>query len=168
MRVYGAMAEQISHKKSLKRVDNEKRKRLKEYYGLKKNGGDAERDSGVSGAGSENADSSGVGESSENVSESRLATPEENSTGKEEDIKAELENGNVDIKTRSLKELLQIQNVLLAEETEADNTIKNTIYDNYYDLIKVDDILREMSQLNSGIVDELRETCTMAQSLMKQ
>lgn len=71
----------------------------------------------------------------------------------------------LDVSSKTLKQLVQVQNLLLTEETEADNTIKNTIYDNYYDLIKVDQLLQSMGQMDEGLVEQLRNTCTMAREL---
>lgn len=184
----GTMAEQITHKKSLKRVDNEKRRLLKEYYRLQK-----DNKPGETTAESDKADTkspspsvlpgvttgaipaSGAdidsGVTSANLGNVVASTPIENCKSPqdtEQEIRLELEKGDIDVTKKSLKQLLQVQNLLLAEETEADNAIKNTIYDNYYDLIKVDEILKEMTQLDESLVEQLRETCNMARPMLKQ
>ncbi|CDO93489.1 unnamed protein product [Kluyveromyces dobzhanskii CBS 2104] len=158
------MAEQITHKKSLKRVDNEKRRLLKEYYNLRRDNGTDTAAGDAENAGND-TDASVAGASAPAPAASdREVSPQD----VVQEIRLELEQGNIDVKSKSLKQLLQVQNLLLAEETEADNVIKNTIYDNYYDLIKVDGILKEMGELDESLVAQLRETCDMAQCVLKQ
>ncbi|QEU60412.1 Vps51 [Kluyveromyces lactis] len=175
------MAEQITHKKSLKRVDNEKRRLLKEYYRLQKDNKPGETTAETDKADTKPSSPSvlpGVTTGSipasaadidscvthANLDNAVASTPQNT----EQQIRLELEKGDIDVTKKSLKQLLQVQNLLLAEETEADNTIKNTIYDNYYDLIKVDETLKEMTQLDESLVEKLRETCNMARSMLKQ
>lgn len=147
------MAEQISHIKSLKKLDNDKRKLLKEYYRLQKTSTDDKPQYP-----SQNQE---VAEPDGEQTSYEPSKPEEERQNPED---LDLE-GNLDIPNKTLKELLQIQNILLTRETEADNNIKNTIYDNYYDLIKVDKTLLEVSQLDETLLDQLKETCSMAKML---
>lgn len=140
------MAEQITHIKSLKRLDIGKRKLLKDYYRL-------ERDS------KDNDNSSNNSQEQNDISESPVCVERE---AQVPDINLD---EPLDVSSKTLKQLVQVQNLLLTEETEADNTIKNTIYDNYYDLIKVDQLLQSMGQMDEGLVEQLRNTCTMAREL---
>ena len=52
---------------------------------------------------------------------------------------------------QTFKELIQIHNKLLGKEQETNNLIKSTIYDNYYDLIRVNDCLEDIIDPNSDI-----------------
>ncbi|CCF55787.1 hypothetical protein KAFR_0A03520 [Kazachstania africana CBS 2517] len=45
----------------------------------------------------------------------------------------------------TLKELLVVHNKLIGKEIEMNNLIKDTIYDNYYDLIKVNNLLKNLN-----------------------
>lgn len=45
----------------------------------------------------------------------------------------------------SFKELIQTHNRLLGQEQDTNNSIKSTIYDNYYDLIRVNTTLQEFT-----------------------
>lgn len=125
------MAEQISHKKSL-RVGKNKRSLLKEYYHLED--GATKTDEPVTGE---------VHEQDNNT----LQTD----TGNEEVVKEVLEDSdsqpNVDrpINEQTLKELVATHNTLLGKETATNSSIKNTIYENYYDLVKGNDKLKELS-----------------------
>ncbi|AMD19331.1 HBR430Wp [Eremothecium sinecaudum] len=116
------MAEQITHKKGIRRLDRDKRELLKQYYQLQSS-------------------------THEPVSSGTAVTPpgdKQQEEHEEQDNYTEELAANVT--KNSLKELLHAHNALLARETAANNSIKNTIYENYYDLVKVNTILGEMGE----------------------
>ncbi|AGO13249.1 AaceriAFR102Cp [[Ashbya] aceris (nom. inval.)] len=115
------MAEQITHKKGLKRLDKDKRLLLKQYYQLD----DAAKQ---------------TAEHSTTTTDSEPRDVEEPEVGAG-DMAVEVPESVAD---STLDQLLQAHNQLLGRETAANNSIKNTIYDNYYDLVKVNQLLREM------------------------
>lgn len=133
------MAEQISHKKSL-RVANLKKDRrmlLKEFYNL------------------------------EDAEHAPQQPKQEEEPVKEVveimDVESATSTSNVSLEERPIselgfKDLIHIHNTLLSKETETNNSIKNTIYDNYYDLIKVNDLLKQMTQDNQTQLEQLKET----------
>lgn len=140
------MAEQISHKRSLrvKRLDEDKKRLLKEYYKL--------------------SDETN-GSLEDKASDSIPTTPEVTAEPNEEDVDTDNSvkeaisvNGSTtseqQINEMTLQEILQIHNRLVGQEIEMSNSIKNTIYDNYYDLVKVNTLLeglvnRESNQTKS-------------------
>ena len=79
--------------------------------------------------------------------------------------KEESEDTNEEIGNLPFKRLVQIHNKLLGKETETNNSIKNTIYENYYDLIKVNDLLKEITNANEDKVGKLKQT---VESLIKE
>ncbi|GAV56370.1 hypothetical protein ZYGR_0BB01470 [Zygosaccharomyces rouxii] len=117
------MTEQISHKKSLRKVNKERRAQLKEYYKLEE---DEEDHKGT--------------ESKSDAS----ATPSHVQEDKP-------------IEQLNFQELVRTHNRLLSKETEMNNSIKNTIYENYYDLIKVNDLLKSMTGSNEKELSQLKE-----------
>ncbi|GCF00722.1 hypothetical protein ZYGM_001893 [Zygosaccharomyces mellis] len=61
------------------------------------------------------------------------------------------------IEQLNFQELVHTHNRLLSKETEMNNSIKNTIYENYYDLIKVNDLLKSMTGSNEKELSQLKE-----------
>lgn len=55
-------------------------------------------------------------------------------------------------------ELVRLHNKLLKKEAEMNNSIKSTIYENYYDLVKVNELLKEISSANEPLLNRLKET----------
>lgn len=127
------MAEQISHKKSL-RTGKDKRSLLKEYYHLDNNENKIEEETKVE----------------EESTSKNVETQDE-----DEDIPKKLEVVDRPINEQTFKELVATHNRLLGKETATNSSIKNTIYENYYDLVKVNDKLEE---LNSDKLKESFET----------
>lgn len=165
------MAEQISHKKSLRISSSNKDKRLllKEFYKL--DGGEDTNitehpftnESSVS-----TADLTDVRETvtEEKLEDEAVAIIMDKSYSDAESVDS---MSIRDIEERPLNELefkdiLHIHNTLLSKETETNNSIKNTIYDNYYDLIKVNDLLKELTNSKHTQVEKLKDTID---SLMK-
>lgn len=133
------MAEQITHKKISRlnsKSNREKRQLLKEYYRLNKEQQDKER-----------------------------LTEEQNQEAKHEQTDGHGREGaaeeNKPINESTLAELLHTHNKLLGKETEANSTIKNTIYENYYDLIKVNDLLKQVATEKDDTLRELKKTLDM-------
>lgn len=133
------MAEQISHKKSLRvnRLSRDRRLLLKEYYQLNE----------PQSANEEPAPPVANGAAEE-------STGEEPKTDEHEDKP---------IGESRFADLIRLHNSLLKKETETNNSIKNTIYENYYDLIKVNDLLKEMSQSNEPLLQRLKELTVVLQ-----
>lgn len=119
------MAEQISHKRSLrvKRLDEDKKRLLKEYYKLEEGG--------------EQEPSNDAAPVQEEAQTSEHNDPSSESEGESGD------RASPDLHPRemTLQQLLQVHNRLVGQEIEMGNSIKNTIYDNYYDLVKVNTLL---------------------------
>lgn len=137
------MAEQISHKKSLRvnRLDKDRRQLLKEYYKL-------DKESSVPPVTEEKKEEKKIEDGNENkeiLTENDFSLSNTNTSNME----------NKPINELTYKELMIIHNKLLGKETEMNNSIKNTIYDNYYDLIKVNDILKTMADAHQDDLDEL-------------
>lgn len=163
------MAEQISHKKSLRvsSLNKDRRLLLREFYNLKnepdKDGKDARIGEKVSEAHSEEGQVTDVnvdteGSTEKPVKKDELSTAEENPKEGSEDAEEEIKN-------LPFKRLVQIHNKLLGKETETNNSIKNTIYENYYDLIKVNDLLKEITNANEDQIRTLKQT---VESLIKE
>ncbi|CCC68852.1 hypothetical protein NCAS_0B07680 [Naumovozyma castellii] len=141
------MAEQISHKKSLRvnRLNKDRRLLLKEYYKLEE-GTEPEPEPEINGETKE-------GQEQEQKSQQRI--PSTVDTPEPTVVATPMEDKPVSSLT--FKELIQIHNKLLSKETETNNTIKNTIYENYYDLIKVNDLLKEVRHAKSDEVAQLKQ-----------
>ncbi|QLG74790.1 hypothetical protein HG535_0H01170 [Zygotorulaspora mrakii] len=133
------MAEQISHKKSLRvsRLGRDRRQLLKEYYKL------------------ESAQEEALAETGNGKLEHNQI---ENAADVSESPEKEVEKS---IGDQTFKELVQTHNTLLKKETETNNSIKNTIYENYYDLIKVDTLLKGITEANEPQLSQLRKTVEM-------
>lgn len=127
------MAEQISHKKSLRvtRLNKDRRLLLKEYYKLEE-------------------------EAKENQHQSPSQQVKEPNDESNSSSNTDIEDKPIN--ERPFKELVQIHNKLLKKETETNNSIKNTIYENYYDLIKVNDLLKEITHANDPQLAQLKDT----------
>lgn len=137
------MAEQITHKKISRlnsKSNREKRQLLKEYYRLNKEQQDKER------------------LTEEQNQEAKHEQPDGH--GREGAAAAAAEE-NKPINESTLAELLHTHNKLLGKETEANSTIKNTIYENYYDLIKVNDLLKQVATEKDDTLRELKKTLDM-------
>ncbi|CAR29980.1 hypothetical protein ZYGR_0AD06710 [Zygosaccharomyces rouxii] len=118
------MTEQISHKKSLPKVNKERRAQLKEYYRLE--------------------------EEAEEAEEHKRTEPKPNATSSHVQEDKPIEQ-------LKFQELVHTHNRLLSKETETNNSIKNTIYENYYDLIKVNDLLKSMTGSNEKELNQLKK-----------
>lgn len=145
--------EQISFKKkkaqddksSLKvsKLQDSRRKLLQEYYQLDENNGEQSDTIHM------NPSSNGrETEHNKNEIENPLTS---SSTGSEINNGLSNENGNIekidDINVNKLtfKEIVHIHNTLTGHEQEINNLIKSTIYDNYYELIRVGEALGKIS-----------------------
>lgn len=132
---HSGMAEQISHKKSLRvsRLDKDRRQLLKEYYKLESSQQNEAQD-----------------QTTEHFNVEGASKPQDAPNYEISEEKS--------IRDSTFKELVQTHNNLLKKETETNNSIKNTIYENYYDLIKVDHLLKEITQANEPQLSQLRRT----------
>lgn len=136
------MTEQISHKKSLRvsRLNTDRQLLLNKYQ-------------------QENNEENGVTvkEGSDNVSDGddnnvkNSASNDSLSLNKQEEVIVEEQEEEKESSSYTFKELIQIHNRLLGKEQETNNMIKSTIYDNYYDLIRVNDSLENILDPNSDI-----------------
>ncbi|AQZ16197.1 VPS51 (YKR020W) [Zygosaccharomyces parabailii] len=146
------MAQQISHKKSLKRVNRERRAQLKEYYKLE---APNETDN-----------------SSKDSYESFLApavvithSKDQKPPQEDQHIKEpKFPDQDQPIEQMNFKDLVSMHNRLLRKETETNNSIKNTIYENYYDLIKVNDLLKSMTGANQEELARLKDAVKLLQN----
>ncbi|EJS42930.1 vps51p [Saccharomyces arboricola H-6] len=156
------MAEQISHKKSLRvsSLNKDRRLLLREFYNLKNEPNKNEQNARVEGATNESHSEDGQG-TDVNAS-ARGSTDKQTMKGTleavEDDRKEGTEDADEEIQNLPFKRLVQIHNKLLGKETETNNSIKNTIYENYYDLIKVNDLLKEITNANEDQVGKLKQT----------
>ncbi|QLL33840.1 hypothetical protein HG536_0F01650 [Torulaspora globosa] len=130
------MTQQISHKKSLRfsRLNRDRRQLLKEYYKLEQ---------------------PGSAEGKEQPQE------EQRPTVNAEAAQEHVEDAAADdrpIAECDFAELVRLHNKLLKKEAEMNNSIKSTIYENYYDLVKVNELLKEISSANEPLLDRLKET----------
>lgn len=129
------MAQQISHKKPLRvsRLNQDRRQLLKEYYKLEEKG---------------TAEGQEPPQREQDQPNDAESQPQDHKDSAEDDRPiAECE----------FSELVRLHNKLLKKETETNNSIKSTIYENYYDLIKVNDLLQEMSRANEPLLDRLKD-----------
>ncbi|SCV04205.1 LAMI_0H14246g1_1 [Lachancea mirantina] len=130
------MAEQITHKRPIKiQFDRPQRKLLQDYYHLKADGSNHPKD-----AESDPEKANNVFVDRTSSKNSLKVDRTEPATSSSDDL---LKNG---IKGTALKDLVHVHNTLLSKETATNSTIKNTIYDNYYDLLKVNELLKEVAQ----------------------
>lgn len=129
------MAQQISHKKSLRvnRLNRDRRQLLKEYYQLEQQG-------------------SAEAENTPQEPQKPTGTIET-----EQEPRQHTATDDRPISECDFSELVRLHNKLLKKETETNNSIKSTIYENYYDLIKVNDLLKEMSNANEPLLNRLKE-----------
>lgn len=131
------MAEQISHKRSLrvKRLDEDKKRLLKEYYKL------ADETEGSI----EDRNSDSVPTTPKIGTETNAEVADDNTPVNETEetttVKGSTTTSEQQINEMTLQQILQIHNRLVGQEIEMSNSIKNTIYDNYYDLVKVNTLL---------------------------
>ncbi|SCW04416.1 LAFE_0H13036g1_1 [Lachancea fermentati] len=137
------MAEQITHKRPLKiRLDKDKRKLLQEYYHLN--------------------EAQAQSQNKHNLPSQDQSSEIESTNDNENDTTATTTPtpAPVDkpISDSTLAELVHIHNTLLTKETETNNTIKNTIYENYYDLIKVNKLLSSVAEESTVNIEQLRAT----------
>lgn len=125
------MTEQISHKKSLRieRLREDRRKLLEEY-------------SQVGGA---IAAGNGVEQSTATAPQNGKDSATETNQQQEQEQQQQqpvLSLEERPISELSIKEVVQVHNKLVGKEIEVNNSIKGTIYDNYYDLIRVNELLK--------------------------
>ncbi|SCV00179.1 LANO_0F05600g1_1 [Lachancea nothofagi CBS 11611] len=127
------MAEQITHKRPVRiHIDRDKRKQLHDYYKLKEahhRNGNIEQ--------VEQTDASDATEEGD-TSSSQSVSPVPG------------------ISQSTLAQLVHTHNALLSKKAEMNNTIKNTIYENYYDLIKVNELLRSVGDDGKDNLDQLK------------
>ncbi|CUS21139.1 LAQU0S02e06854g1_1 [Lachancea quebecensis] len=124
------MAEQITHKRPIRiKIDKDKRKQLQDFYKLREEKLPA---------------SETINEDQENVAQD-VASASDSS----------VEPLTLKVSENTLSELVGAHNTLLGKETEVNNTIKNTIYENYYDLIKVNELLKSVSDDSSDRLAQL-------------
>ncbi|CCD23536.1 Vps51p NDAI_0B05030 [Naumovozyma dairenensis CBS 421] len=174
------MAEQISHKKSLRvnRLSKDRRQLLKEYYNLDSDAnsqianppptiGDNKADEEVMTSmetirpmeegeeGSEEGERRTMKEGDEEGKEEGDRTSSEDAEGRKDRTSGLSGSTSTPLEDKPIsdltfKELIHIHNSLLKRETETNNSIKNTIYDNYYDLIKVNNLLKDVVKQGQG------------------
>lgn len=124
------MTEQISHKKPLRKVNKERRAQLKEYYNLQEEQEHQEQK-----------------EKEEEPETKKGTTDATNDHGKEDKP----------IEQLNFQELVSTHNRLLSKEKDMNSSIKNTIYENYYELIKVNDLLKSMTGSNQSELEQLQK-----------
>ncbi|KAG0669377.1 hypothetical protein C6P45_003813 [Maudiozyma exigua] len=149
------MAEQISHKRSLrvKRLDEDKKRLLKEYYKLSDDTeGSIEDETTDSVANTPTIAAAEVSTNKLNMDSPVNETEEVTTTVKGPTTKPERK-----INEMTLQEILQIHNRLVGQEIEMSNSIKNTIYDNYYDLVKVNTLLEGLVNPDTTIQTKLNK-----------
>lgn len=129
------MTDQITHKKQLKRINKDRRTLLKQYYNLDDNVCDVNNQVYLK--------SKDLHDDSASLTNPELPENIQNST---------------------LQQLVQMHNVLLSKEIEANDMIKNTIYENYYDLIKVDDLLKSIINQSDNI-QKVKEVVEMVKKI---
>ncbi|CAR30431.1 Vps51p [Lachancea thermotolerans] len=126
------MAEQITHKRPIRiKIDKDKRKQLQDFYKLR------EEQSPVS----------------DNINENHESVDQDVASASEDCV----EPPTLKISESTLSELVSAHNTLLGKETEVNNTIKNTIYENYYDLIKVNELLKSVGNDSSDRLAQLSD-----------
>ncbi|KAL3239476.1 Vps51p [Nakaseomyces bracarensis] len=142
------MAEQISHKKSL-RTGKDKRSLLKEYYHLNNDADLNDAKEVVAEVQNKEVDA---------VEEKEGKEEEEEEEEEEEDtLPKKLDVLDRPINEQTFRELVATHNKLLGKETATNSSIKNTIYENYYDLVKVNDKLEELNNEKlQGLFDTLK------------
>lgn len=139
------MAEQISHKKSLrvKRLGDDKKRLLKEYYKLEENTNDMITPADTSMEQDANETNNGTSDKEmETGNTDDEGGPQDNNRANDR----EKDTRDRPINELTLQQLVQIHNRLVGQEIEMGNSIKNTIYDNYYDLVKVNTLLQNIVQ----------------------
>ncbi|CCE64781.1 hypothetical protein TPHA_0I02800 [Tetrapisispora phaffii CBS 4417] len=152
------MPEQIAHKKSssVKISNKDKRLLLKEVYKL-----DDEANGTLSGNDQDGNKNQTSNNNDAVPMNDAKPTAQLTSNDMDSDNDDTLEVENLEGKPLNeleFKDLLHIHNRLLRKETDTNNSIKNVIYDNYYDLIKVNDLLKEMTDDNHTKLEQLRVT----------
>ena len=156
------MAEQISHKKSLRinNLNKDRRLLLREFYNLKNDPNEGKQDASTEGdtSGRHSRDEHGT-DVNESADENADELVQNDGLGVAvEDRNEGKQQISEEIQKLPFKSLVQIHNKLLGKETETNNSIKNTIYENYYDLIKVNDLLKEITDANKDQVSKLKQT----------
>lgn len=137
------MAEQISHKRSDSRADAqrrqalERRNKLREYWQTTKSTKNIDAESHALDAQNESA--SVVPKDEEGVATIPKGGDLFQTDQKEGDATSDKAPADL-----TFLELVRIHNTLLKREAETSSSIKNTIYDNYCDLIKVQDVLGDI------------------------
>ncbi|SCU89190.1 LAFA_0E16600g1_1 [Lachancea sp. 'fantastica'] len=138
------MAEQITHKRPLRiKLDKEGRKQLHDFYKLEE-ASNASRKT--------------------DVPEAVETIDTETKDGPEADISS-IATGETTCQEISLptvgearlSELVHAHNDLSSKKAAMNNTIKNTIYENYYDLIKVNELLHSVSYGENEHLEKLKE-----------
>ena len=163
------MAEQISHKKSLRvsSLNKDRRLLLREFYNLENepNKGRQEARIGEKASEAHSGEEQVTDVNIDTEADTEKPVKDDELSATEEDLKEGSEDAEEEIKNLPFKRLVQIHNKLLGKETETNNSIKNTIYENYYDLIKVNDLLKEITNANEDQINKLKQT---VESLIKE
>ncbi|SCU98301.1 LADA_0H12002g1_1 [Lachancea dasiensis] len=140
------MTEQISHKRPVRlKVDKERRKQLHEFYNLK----DEPEDTG-------DKDGSRPKEAVELPVDTADTNHTEVGNGTSN---ASVEEVGISIPTVSectISQLIHTHNALLSKKAEMNNNIKNAVYENYYDLIKVNELLHSVSGSENEHLKQLK------------
>lgn len=152
------MTEQISHKKSLRieRLREDRRKLLEEYSQVE--------EAKTAGNGVEQSAATPLQNEDESVTETGQQQEQEQG-------QPVLSLEERPISELSIKEVVQVHNKLVGKEIEVNNSIKGTIYDNYYDLIRVNELLKKLivdTEGNGKSVKQTGESDETEQQLKQQ
>ena len=139
------MTEQISHKKSLRieRLREDRRKLLEEYSQVE--------EAKTAGNGVEQSAATPLQNEDESVTETGQQQEQEQG-------QPVLSLEERPISELSIKEVVQVHNKLVGKEIEVNNSIKGTIYDNYYDLIRVNELLKKLIVDTEGNGKSVKQT----------
>ncbi|KAL6940238.1 hypothetical protein ACO0QE_004135 [Hanseniaspora vineae] len=131
---------QTSEEANKRKLD---RQRLKEYYArLKEQNGQLSSNGAVPRVSVDNSEQS----SNDTASTDQTHTDKKTQQHEESSI---IQHG------RHFNDLLHDYNTLKVQEVDGLKDIKTNIYDNYYDLVKINNLLQENKQKTAGSVDKL-------------
>ncbi|CEP64166.1 Vps51p LALA0_S10e03928g [Lachancea lanzarotensis] len=131
------MAEQITHKRPLRiKVDKERRKQLHDFYKLKET---AEAGSEVDAKDESEVETDSI--DTETTDQHGVRLPK--------------------VSEARLAQLVHAHNELSSQKAAMNNTVKNTIYENYYDLIKVNELLHSVSVGENEHLEKLKQVLKM-------
>ncbi|CDK28727.1 unnamed protein product [Kuraishia capsulata CBS 1993] len=141
------MTETLSHKKGIKITSNlstNRRQALKEFYKLQES-----QKQRLQELAEERAEAQPV-----QPTEIQQATTDEPDDGPNTDTKEpSLEDFEEFVKSSEFKTLLKVENKICEELNSNQSEIKSIIYNNYYELIKINDVLLNMKKRNEGTTD---------------